>query len=158
MSFSDTWANATVEDQPDRTQPPEPGLYTAVIRDAKAITAKNSGKDFVILEFEGIDGAAAQHQWSVLQGFSSEQQASITKRVVRDVGVDIDNVTSLDDLDQALKAAIGQYFTVRVKQNGEYRNTYIDGPATPIEQQQLPAAAATAPAGNGTADDDDIPF
>jgi hypothetical protein len=126
MSFDDTWASATVEDQPDRTQPPEPGLYTVAIQDAKAITSE-AGEDWVIIELEGIDGAAPNTEWSVLQGFKSPQQAGFTKRVCRDLGVDIDAVGSLDELDTALKPIVGRYFTVQVKQNGEYRNTYFQG-------------------------------
>jgi hypothetical protein len=153
-SFDDTWATATVEDQPDRTQPPEPGLYTVAITDAKAITSQ-AGDDWVIIELQGIDGAAAEHNWSVLQGFKSPQQAGFTKRVCRDLGVDIDAVGSLDELDSALKPIAGRYFTVQVKQNGEYRNTYFQGQvstdeALPAEQR----AAASATNGN----DDDIPF
>jgi hypothetical protein len=161
MSFSDTWPNATVDDQPDRTQPPEPGTgYTVIVRDAKALTAKNSGEDWVIIELEGIDGAAAQHQWAVLQGFKSAQQAGFTKRVVRDLGVDIDSISgaSIEELDQALKPVIGQYFSVDVVQNGDYRNTYFRGPAT-VRQDELPAAAVSG--GPGSAVDDDgttIPF
>jgi hypothetical protein len=148
MSFSDTWPNATVDDQPDRTQPPEPGTgYTVIVRDAKALTAKNSGEDWVIIELEGIDGAAAQ-------------QAGFTKRVVRDLGVDIDSISgaSIEELDQALKPVIGQYFSVDVVQNGDYRNTYFRGPAT-VRQDELPAAAVSG--GPGSAVDDDgttIPF
>jgi hypothetical protein len=155
MSFNDTWADATVEDQPDRTQPPEPGLYTVAIQDAKAITSE-AGEDWVIIELEGIDGAAAEHQWSVVQGFRTPQATGFTKRVCRDLGVDIDTVSSLDQLDTALKeTAVGNYFTVQVKQKGEYRNTYFQGQVSttetlPTEQR----AAANATNGN----DDDIPF
>jgi hypothetical protein len=154
MSFSDTWADATVEDQPDRTQAPDPGLYTVTVTDAKAITSK-AGDDWVIIELEGIDGAAAEHQWSVLQGFKSPQQAGFTKRVVRDLGVDIDTIdgTSISDLDQALKPVVGTYHTVEVKQNGEYRNTYFRGAVSTEETlPQEQRAAAT----NGN--EDDIPF
>lgn len=153
MSFNDTWAAATVEDQPDRTQPPEPGLYTVAITDAKALTSE-AGEDWVIIELEGIDGAAAEHQWSVVQGFRTPQATGFTKRVCRDLGVDIDAVTSLDQLDTALKEIVGRYFTVQVKQKGEYRNTYFQGAVSADETlpQEQRAAAAT----NG--DDESIPF
>jgi hypothetical protein len=159
MSFQDTWHDATVDDQPDRTQPPAPGNgYTVAVRDAKAINSK-AGDDWVIIELEGVTGAASEHQWSVLRGFKSPQQAGFTKRVCRDLGVDIDAVTSLDELDQALKPIIGQYFTVDVVQNGEYRNTYFRGTAGPPEQEQLPAAAVGGGPGSATNEDgESIPF
>jgi hypothetical protein len=155
MSFSETWASAPVEDQPDRTQLPEPGLYTVAVQDAKALTSE-AGEDWVIIELKGIDGAAAEHQWSVVQGFRTPQAAGFTKRVCRDLGVDIDAVGSLDQLDTALKeTAVGKYFTVQVKQKGEYRNTYFQGQVRSDEKlpdEQRAAASAT----NGN--DDDIPF
>jgi hypothetical protein len=153
-TFSDTWASAPVEDQADPTQPPL-GLFTVSIQDAKAITSQK-GEDWVIIEVRGIDGAAQDIDWSVLQGFKSPQQAGFTKRVVRDLGVDIDAITGSDiaELDQALKPIVGTYHTVEVKQNGDYRNTYFRGR---VKQETLPAeqrAAAAATNGN----DDDIPF
>lgn len=167
MSFDQTWHNATVDEQQDAGQPPEKGLYTTELIDAAAVTAKASGKDWVILEFRALDGGAEGHAWKVFQGFGSPQQAGFTKRVCRDLGVDIDNVTAMSELDEQLKQQIGRYFTVEVKQNGEYRNTYIQGTVSPesftLQQQgeipvtdEPPAGAqlAAAPAGN----DDDIPF
>jgi hypothetical protein len=155
MSFNDTWASATVEDQPDRTQPPEPGLYTVAIQDAKAITSE-AGEDWVIIELEGIDGKAAEHRWSVVQGFRTPQATGFTKCVCRDLGVDIDAVTSLDQLDTALKPIVGRYFTVQVKQKGEYRNTYFQGQVRTDEKLPEEQRAAAASATNGN--DDDIPF
>ena len=70
MSFNDTWATAIVDDQPDRTKPPEPGLYTVSVTDAKALTSQK-GEDWVIIELRGVDGKATGHEWSFLQGFKS---------------------------------------------------------------------------------------
>jgi hypothetical protein len=155
MSFDNTWANATVEDQ-DRAEAPEPGTYTVVIRDAKAITSKEKGEDWVIVEIEGLDGVAEGHQWPVIQGFRTPQAAGFTKRVCRDLGVDIDNVNNLDDLDAQLKTTIGQYHTVDVKQKGDFKNTYFQGRVT---QESLPAAATGGGPGSATNEDGDpIPF
>lgn len=176
MSFDQTWGNAPVAEQFDPSQPPEPGIYTVVVRETKAFKSA-AGDDTVVIELEGIDGAAAQREWSVLQGFKSEKQASFTKRVCQDLGVDIASVLSLDDLDTKLKeAAVGNYFTVEVKRNGNYTNTYITGRATsepvagdvptdmdgPAVQQKLDEAqqrlAATPTANTPEENPEDIPF
>jgi hypothetical protein len=155
MSFSDTWAAAPVDDQQDTSQPPI-GLFTVEITNAKAITSK-AGDDWVIIEVRGIDGAAQDIDWSVLQGFKSPQQAGFTKRVVRDLGVDIDTISGsdIDELDQALKPIVGTYHTVEVKQNGDYRNTYFRGP---VKQETLPAEQTAAAGAATNGNDEDIPF
>jgi hypothetical protein len=132
MSFTNTWASATVEEQ-GGNDAPAPGLYTVAVVDAKAFTSKK-GDDWVIIELRGLDGASTDHEWPLLLGFKSQEQANFTKRACRDLGVDVDNVTGLEALDEALKAAcVGRYFNVEVKQNGEYRNTYLQGPSEGVQ-------------------------
>lgn len=171
MSFQDTWANAPATDNAEQGNPPDPAIYTVELTDAAAVTAKATGKDWVILEVRAIGGDTDGHTWKVFHGFSSPQQAGFTKRVCRDLGVDTDTVADLAGLDDQLKLQVGRYFTVEVKQNGEYRNTYFQGAVDPSSftlqpqadevkdalddaQQRLAAAAAN------TADEkpEDIPF
>lgn len=159
MSFSSTWPTATA-DAPAGGDAPDPGLYTVAVIDAKAFTSKK-GDDWVVVELRAIGGPAADHEWPLLLGFKSQEQANFTKRACRDLGVDVDNIAGLDELDGALKqTAVGRYFNVEVKQNGEFRNTYLQGPAEGVQGDLDDAGPASAPngGGEGLADDDDIPF
>lgn len=160
-TFDMAWANA----DPDATggsdefDPPADGTYTVALTDAAAIESKK-GNAGVILQWTN---PADQHVWKSWHGFKSEAQANMTKRQVRDLGVPVDEVMALEQLDAQLKTKIGGYFTVEVKTNGSFRNTIIDGPATgalptsdvPVDTSDFapkPAAAAAA------LPDDDIPF
>ena len=64
-------------------------------------------------------------------------------------------IASLAELNQQLEALAGGYFDVTVKTNGEYHNTYIEGPSmggtdVPVPPEEFAAAAV--------ADDDTEPF
>lgn len=120
--------------------PPPDGTHNGcVLRDAGAFTAK-SGKDFVKLEWQTTDG----HTWTVLQGFKSEAQTAVTWSEVGKLGINPVETTSLEELDEKLKQQIGSYYDLAVKTNGQFRNTYINGPTVgnnPVVQQQTAIAA-----------------
>lgn len=160
MSFQDTWANAPVDTDREAGEPPEPAIYTVELTDAAAVTSKTNGKDWVILEFRAIGEPIDGHTWKVFQGFGSPQQAGFTKRVCRDIGVDTDNTIDLAGLDEQLKLQVGRYFTVEVKQNGEFRNTYIRGTVSPdsFTLPQNTPNGGDVPAAPAAAGNDDIPF
>jgi hypothetical protein len=153
--FASTWGNADPDAVNESGEPPEPGLYTVAVTDAKAFTSKKN-EDWVVIDLQAIGGQADEHEWPLLLGFRSQQQVNFTKRACRDLGVDVDNVTGLAELDTALKEIVGRYFDVEVKQNGDYRNTYIQGPSEGV-QGDLPGDLAPTPV-SAVTDDDDIPF
>lgn len=152
--FDQTWGSANPDAKGDN-EPPEPGTYDVALTDAAAWVAK-SGKTVMKLSYAVMpDG----QQWTAIFGFASQKAANVAKGQARDLGVDIDNVHGLDELDGALKALIGGYFTVDVQQNGDFVNTYVKGrmlgsdiPDVPVPEM---APAATASGGD---DDADIPF
>lgn len=125
-------------------EPPVDGTHTGcVLRDATAFTAK-SGKDFVKFEWQTVDGFT----WTVLQGFKSEGQTAVTWSEVGKLGISPVEITSLDQLDIELKKHIGSYYDIAVKTNGNFRNTYINGPSTgnnPVVQEQTGIAQDAAP-------------
>lgn len=137
-------------------EPPPDGTYGGcTLRDAGAFTAK-SGKDFVKFEWETTDG----YRWTVLQGFKSDAQTAVTWSEVGKLGIDPMQMSDLSQLDDALKGCVGGFYDVAVKTNGQFRNTYINGPSlgtNPVVQQSSSQAQA-APANALTADTSDIPF
>lgn len=158
MSFNSTWhtANPDAVGGTDNNDPPDPGIYDVTLIDAGAFTSKK-GDDWVKLEWRRLtDG----YDWTVLLGFASEKAANFAKRECRELGVDVDSVASLDELDSALKQQGGHYFEVEVVQNGDFRNTYLRGKSGEHVSDIPTSTADFAPAmANGPVSGDaDIPF
>ena len=142
------------DNQGNDLEPPPDGTYGGcTLRDAGAFTAKSSGKDFVKFEWETTDG----YRWTVLQGFKSDAQTAVTWSEVSKLGINPTEIADLDQLDRALKACVGGYYDIVVKTNGQFRNSYVNGPSVgsnPVVQQTSAAAsAATSPAST-----DDMPW
>lgn len=156
MSFNSTWHTADPDavGNQDNPDPPNPGTYDVILIDASAFTSKK-GEDWVALKWQLV---GTDHAWSVLLGFRSEAAANFAKREVRELGVDVDHVASLDDLDTVLKQQVARFFSVEVVQNGQFRNTYIRGHASTSDVPVNPGDFAPAVANGPVPDDDDIPF
>jgi hypothetical protein len=150
MGFDDTWADASPEGGEDNAPPN--GLHDAALIDAGAFTSK-SGNDVARLEFQTVD---KQHQWTSILGFGSSKQAGFSKAQCMKVGVDVDAVASLEELDAALKACTGGFYEVEVEHNGEYVNTYVRDGAQPNESDIPTPEMEPAPAGAEFGDD--VPF
>lgn len=152
MSFDEHWESANA-DGPTNNEPPEAGTYCVALIDGDAFVSK-AGEDFAKL---GFRDTASGHEWDVLLGFGSQGAANVAKGTCAAIGVSVDEVETLEDLASALKEHVGKFYDVTVKQNGDYRNTYIDGEATgtdvPAEMPEPEAVAA-----GGGSDDDEIPF
>jgi Protein of unknown function (DUF669) len=161
------WQNTPTDQNGDRNPPPSPdGTYEVILKDGKAFTA-NSGDDYVVLTFEVSTGDQAGYAWDELRSFKSDGARGVTKTTLSRLGIDVDSLTALDDIDQAVKGKVGDWFTVDVKQNPKddrYRNVYVNGPSTPVAATDVPApteqfATAGAPASPATEPaEDDIPF
>lgn len=163
MTFTDFFNADPDAQQSDDFDPPPDGTYTVALVDTFAGTSK-AGNHGVMLTWKVVDVAHNDHQWKVWLGTKSPDQASITKRSVRDLGVDVDQIDPADGwdgVDLRLVEVRGRYFQVTVKTNGKFRNTYVDGPAEGV-QTDLPAATSAesgyAPAAAAPTDDTDIPF
>lgn len=149
MTFTDTWTNA----DPDATgggDPPEDGTHDVVLNDAGAFLSKEKQEPWVKLSFRRLTD---DHEWDVIQGFKSQKQANFSKKTCQLIGVDVDAVGDLDELDKALRERCGNYFTVEVKTNGDFVNTYVQEGAPAPDFVPPPVAAAAEPVA-----DDDIPF
>jgi hypothetical protein len=96
MSFQETWANASTEGS-RLTTPHRTGCTTSALVDAGAFTSKQ-GNDVAKLEFQTVD---KQHQWTMILGFGSPKQAGFSKATCMKVGVNVDDVSSLEELDTA---------------------------------------------------------
>lgn len=155
MSFDSTWPTADPDavGNTDNGEPPEPGIYDVVLIEASAFTSKKD-EDWVVLKWQIL---GTEHDWSVLLGFRSEAAANFTKRECRELGVNVDGVGSLDELDTALKVQVAKFFKVEVVQNGNFRNTYIRGSGSP--STDIPVDPSEfAPVNAGGVPDEDIPF
>jgi hypothetical protein len=123
--FDSAWGSASVGDgEQSNFDPPPDGDHIAELRKASALTSKK-GDDWVVLEFREIRSG---HDWTVMLGFKSQGQANVTKTACFRLGVQVDEVFSLEQLGQELERKVGGYFEVTVQTNGEFRNTYINGP------------------------------
>jgi hypothetical protein len=152
VSFQQHWPNATADGtNSNNLQPPDEGLFDVALIDAGAFTSKR-GADIAKVEFRVVSQAYNGAEWAVLLGFDTQTKANIAKATCAQIGVDVETVESLDELDTALKEKVGGYYTVEVKRNGEYLNTYIQG-----EADVAPPEPAAVAAGQPITDDD-IPF
>jgi hypothetical protein len=155
MTFNPTQWNDTNVDS--KSEAPEPGTYEVLLIDARAFTSK-AGDDYVILELRVATGPSAGHEWSELRSFRDEKAVKATKATVSRLGMDVDGIATLDEFDHQLKQLIGNWYTVDIKQNGEYRNCYFNGKVTAMPATDVPADTSDfAPAHAGPADDT-IPF
>lgn len=164
MTFpTDTWQSTSI-DQNDETEAPEPGAYDVTVTDARAFVSK-AGNAVIVIDFQVLGGQSHGHQWTELRGLKTEGQIKAAKATCARLGVDVDTVFGLEDIDAQLKGCIGLYYTVEVKQNGEWRNVYVQGRCdTPPPTTDVPAgdflpskeeAAAAVAAAKAT---DDVPF
>lgn len=155
MSF-DAWhtADPDAAGNGDDLNPPDDGTYEVTLIGAAAFTAKSDAA-FVKNQYQVLTGPAAGYEWTVLLGFKSQEQANVTKKACRDLGVEIDAITSQEALSEALEALVGQYYTVEVKTNGKFRNTYIQGP---LVGSDLPAPPPEPVTAGAPSDDDGVPF
>jgi hypothetical protein len=146
VSFSETWEKATV-DGTENTSPPPEGEYEVALISASAFTSKK-GTEIVKRELRVVSPQQQGHEWTEIRSFGTQGAANAAKATCFRLGVDVDAVSSLEELDVELKALGGRYYEAKVVRNGEYLNTYIEGDATPVADFQ----PAPVPA------DDDIPF
>ena len=141
LNFGAMWQHA----DPDAigggdNQPPEPGRYQVALIDAGAAISKKE-KPYQKMVWRRLED---RYEWTVIHGFSSEGSANVAKREAREIGVNVDDIASLEELDAGLKAQIGGFFLVDVSQNGDFTNTYVTGLLTPETPVDAPVPA-TAP-------------
>lgn len=151
MSFTETWPKASAEGTNDDSAPPPEGTYEVALVDASAFTSKK-GAEIVKLELRVVSAQENGHEWTEIRSFASQGAANAAKATCHRLGANVEEVTSLDELDTQLKALTGRYYEVNVVRNGEYLNTYVEHEstadhATPVEE---PAA--------GAKDTDKVPF
>ena len=158
-SFDEMWRQA----DPDAvggedSSPPAPGVYTATLLDAGAFFSK-AGEAFQKMRWGCVE---APNEWTKMFGFKTQGAANFAKKEARSLGVNVDAVSSIEELNAALGARKGSYFEVEVVQNGEYVDTYVRGPVqsgTPLAAvpDQEPPVAQPQPVG-AHIPTDDVPF
>lgn len=148
MTFSETWAKATA-DGSENTSPPPEGKYEIALTGTSAFTSKK-GAEIVKLELRVVSAQENGHEWTEIRSFATQGAANAAKATCFRLGVDVETVASLEELDSELKALAGRYYEVNVVRNGEYVNTYIESEATPDQIAAQPQAVDV--------DTDDVPF
>lgn len=149
MNFGEAWMNANPDDI-GGNQPPEPGLHDAALVDTVAAMSKR-GSLYMRLTWQRVED---RHQWDAMFGLGTPTGIALAKREARELGIDIDTVSTIEQLDAALATKRGGYYRVSVEQNGDYTNTYVRGVLTPEVPVEAPAPSSPTPA----AANDDVPF
>jgi hypothetical protein len=135
---------------------PVDGTHTARLDAAAVLDTKNGRR--IKLTWQTVDYA---HWWESWHGVSGKAKP-FTKGVLAGIGVDLDALTSWDELSDQLADREGRVFEVTVERNGDWLNTSVVGLAKDV-QLDLPVNGAGLPdpdvaAAAGMFDDDDIPF
>lgn len=157
--FDQMWGNA----DPDAVggesgKPPEPGEYIVSLQSARAGESK-AGNAYAAITVRDL---RTGHEWDVLFGFKTQGAANFAKNQIRELGVNVDQVTGLDGLDAALKEKAGTYYEVEVvasKDPAYDASTYIRGVATDAgPATDVPAEPVGAPVTADGIDTDGVPF
>jgi hypothetical protein len=141
--------------------PPEPGTYWAQVEQAELFTS-GAGDVYIRMGYRLIGGADDGYTWSMLGGsFGSEGAINAAKTHCARLGIDVVDIHSKEELDEALKGCVGRSYEIAVKQNGEWRNVYVNRDVSnEAPESDVPAPddpdLERVPA--GASDDDDIPF
>lgn len=157
MSFDPSAWSAASTEGPEGGEAPPPGLYEVSIETAEVFQAKSSGDDFIRMAYKVMVGPLTGHEWSEVRGLTPKA-VPVQKAHCKKLGIDVDKVGSLDDLDAALRGVVGGYASVKVKKNGQYLNTDVVARHSGPVGSDVPStvgAGAPAPPAEG---DDDIPF
>lgn len=156
--FDALWRDGNPDAVGGADEPPAPGTYDpAALEGASIFTSRSAGEPWMKFQWRDL---ASGHAWSVLYGFRRPAQVDFAKSAARDLGVDVDSVNGLDELNEALGALVGSFYRLEVVDGGNYQNsTYIRGRA----QTEAPTAAVsagrpTSPVLTDDFNDDDIPF
>jgi hypothetical protein len=149
VSFTDTWQKATI-DGSDNTSPPPEGKYEVALIDASAFVSKK-GTEIAKLEFRVVSVNEQGHEWVEIRSFATQGAANAAKATCHRLGVEVDQVGSLEELDGALKSCVGSYYAVNVVRKGEYLNTYVEEATKDAPDETGFKAAAPD-------SDDDVPF
>lgn len=143
-----------------QTTPPD-GIHSAYLMATRLQSSQNG--DFLVTEWQ-----AGPYWWETLFGFTTRRMA-ITQEFLDGLGIDRSRITDDDAFRLALAKAQGQVYTVRVENNGNFVNTYMEsaGPTQsrfdtdipPVDEDlPSPGEAAAEPVAAHVPDDDDIPF
>lgn len=160
MTFpTDQWQSASVDTDDSNNEAPDPGAegrasFDIELTEAKAFVSK-AGNAVIVLEMKVCGGPMDTYTWSELRGLKSEGQVKAAKATCSRLGVDVDSVFGLEDIEAQLKACVGNYYEIEVVQNGEWRNVYVQGrsggftaapPADVPSKDEAAAAMAAAAA------------
>lgn len=155
MSFEENWANATVGDGTSNLEPPGEGQFDVKLLRAGAFTSK-AGNEVMTLEVRVIDGEHEGYEWTEMRNFKTQGAANAAKATADRLGVDVEAVRSMADLDAGLRSLAGKTFVFNVERNGEYLNVYVSGEVYPTAPE--PQADPGPETGWAPIEDEDIPF
>jgi hypothetical protein len=137
----------------DGAEPPD-GNHTAILAKAK-VGASQAGDTLIILEWQTED---YRYYWTTFHGVNGGAKA-FTLRLLSKLDIEVSELGSWEEVDDALKDRQGATYLVNVTRNGNYLNIKVlerpQGVQTAIPVEE-PVPAATPAA--SVFDDDDIPF
>jgi len=124
-------------------EPPSAGEFETRLTKSDIITANKDGRQSVKLTWTVLSGFARDHEWGswhTLEALDRQGEPSgglaITKRTLRDLGIDVDRVDGIVDLRRELDRVTGVDYVVETAKNGQWWNTKV---LRPLEQTAMPA-------------------
>ena len=151
--FNEFKDSADVVADEDRVEPTN-GNHTALLARAVVVESQKDGRTYVICEWQTTDLA---YYWSAVRGVTGGAKGH-THRTLTSLGIDLDEISSWDELGDRLAAVEGQTFMVEVSRNGNFVNTRIIERVTAVQTAIPVTAPPDPPPKGGDFDDDDIPF
>ena len=143
------------------TTPPD-GLHDAYLMRARL---QSGAQDFIVTEWQ-----SGSFYWETLYGFTANR-IRFAQDALDGLGIDRSKTMDDDALEAALYRVQGSQFQVRTEVNGNFVNTYIEGPAQasfddmPADTSGLPDVSPppaqevlVGSPPSGEPEDDDIPF
>lgn len=153
MSFDvSAWKNTSIDNE--SKDPPPEGEYEVAIDSAEFFVSK-AGNPVIKLSLRVTSAGDQQgYTWDEIRGMGTPGQMKAAKATCSRLGIDVESIDSEEQLDAELRACIGRYYEINVKQNGDYLNAYINSQVHGVEE---PVDFTAAPVGAADSDDD-IPF
>lgn len=115
-------------DDPEWGQPPPLGDYVVKFARGSTLTSK-AGASFLKLTFQIAEGRLRNHEWASLHTLEDSFGLAITAAQLKALGIDLNKVTSEDELTNLVAEREGRLYDVRVTESEDKRwiNTAVRG-------------------------------
>jgi hypothetical protein len=136
MPFEPGGFKEAVEESKGGGDAPPDGLHEVELTFAKIATRASDGYQWIVLSWKVVSGPHRDHEWESMHSLErykpdGERNPGLvfTASTLRTVGVDVDNTPfgDADAIARAVMAFANRGYSVEVKTNGQFTNTYVKG-------------------------------